>query len=165
MIGVCVYEYGVCRLKICLFETAHSACNSKDVDALKFQLVHHDTFYNGQIQQDSSEYLPMLIDIINKGSMFDSSSTIYPTRASLSDILFSFVLEKYTVCDVCGLRSPNLSLVVCYILHLLIPLPCKTWYYKKCNKKCKNLVLDVIRTLGTSNQTIVYNLQNICFLS
>ena len=27
--------------------------------------------------------------------------------ASLSDILFSFVLEKYIVCDVCGLRSPS----------------------------------------------------------
>ena len=38
----------------CLFHTAHNACNSKDVDALKFQLVHHDTFYNGQHQQDST---------------------------------------------------------------------------------------------------------------
>ena len=27
--------------------------------------------------------------------------------ASLSDILFSFVLEKYIVCDVSGLRSPS----------------------------------------------------------
>ena len=49
---------------------------------------------------------------------------------------------------------PHLSLVVCYILHLIIPLPCKTWYYKKCNTYT-NLVLDVIRTLGTSNQTIL----------
>ena len=30
----------------CLFQTAHNACNSKDVDALKFQLVHHDAFYS-----------------------------------------------------------------------------------------------------------------------
>ena len=28
-------------------------------------------------------------------------------QTSLSDILFSFVLEKYIVCDVCGLRSPS----------------------------------------------------------
>ena len=28
-------------------------------------------------------------------------------RASLSDILFSFVLEKYIVCDLCRLRSPS----------------------------------------------------------
>ena len=27
--------------------------------------------------------------------------------SNLSDILFSFVLEKYIVCDVCGLRSPS----------------------------------------------------------
>ena len=49
----------------------------------------------------------MLINIIHKGSMPDSSSTISPTGASLSDILFSFVSEKYIVCDVCGLRSPS----------------------------------------------------------
>ena len=33
--------------------------------------------------------------------------TYYPLGASLSDILFSFVLEKYIVCSVCGLRSPS----------------------------------------------------------
>ena len=38
--------------------------------------------------------------------MPDSSSTTYPMGASLSDILFSFVLEKYIICDVCGL-SPS----------------------------------------------------------
>ena len=50
---------------------------------------------------------------------------------------------------------PHLSLVVCYILHLLIPLLCKTWFYKDCNRNCKNPVLHVIRTLGTSNQAIL----------
>ena len=91
----------------CLFHTAHNARNSKDVDALKFQLVRHDTFYNGQNQQDSNGCLLMLINIIHKGWMPDSSSTTYPMGASLSDILFSLVLEKYIVCDVCGLRSPS----------------------------------------------------------
>ena len=81
--------------------------NSKDVDALKFQLVRHDTFYNGQNQQYSTECLLMLINIIHKGLLPHSSSTTYPTGASLSDILFSFVLEKYIVCDVCGLRCPS----------------------------------------------------------
>ena len=98
----------------CLLQTAHIVCSSKDVDALKFQLVHHDTFYKGQIQQDSTECLLMLIDIIHKGSMPDSSSATYPTGASLSDILFSFVLEKYIVCDVCGLRSPSFEYVIYY---------------------------------------------------
>ena len=76
---------------------------SKDMDALKCQLVRHDTFHNGQNQQDSTECLLMLINIIHKGSI----STTYPMGASLSYILFTFVLEKYIVCDVCGLRSPS----------------------------------------------------------
>ena len=91
----------------CLLQTTHNARNSKDVDALKFQLVRHGTFYDGQNQQDSTECLLMLINIINKGYMPDSCSTTSPTWASLSDILFSFVLEKYIVCDECGLRSPS----------------------------------------------------------
>ena len=162
----------------CMLQIAHNACNSKDVDALKFQLVRHhddvikwnifsallaicaenspvtgefpaqrsvsrsfdvlielglnkrlrkqswgwwfetvsrpllrhcndDIFYNGQNQEDSTECLLMLINIIDKGSMPDSSLTTSPMGASLSDILFSFVLEKYIVCDVCGLRSPS----------------------------------------------------------
>ena len=49
----------------------------------------------------------MLIDIIDTSPMPDSSSTTYPMGASLSDILFSFVLEKYIVYDVCWLRSPS----------------------------------------------------------
>ena len=85
-----------------MLQTAHNACNSKDVDAFKFQLVRHGIFYNGQNQEDSTEYLLMLINIIHKGSMPDSSSTTSPTGASSSDSLFSFVLEKYIVCDVCG---------------------------------------------------------------
>ena len=36
----------------------------------------------------------MLINIIHKGSMPDSNSTNHAMGASLSDILFSFVLEK-----------------------------------------------------------------------
>ena len=77
------------------------------MDALRIKSIRHDTFYNGQNQQDSTECLLMLIDIIHKGSTPGSSSTTYPTGASLSDILFSFVLENYIVCDVCGLRSPS----------------------------------------------------------
>ena len=107
----------------------------------------------------------MLIDVIHKGSMPDSSSTTYPMGVSLSDILLSFVLEKYIVCDVCGLTPPSLGIEVCYIFHLMIPLSYKAWFYKDCNRNCKNPVIDVIRTLGTSNQAIYYNLQNICFSS
>ena len=43
-----------------------------------------------------------------------------PAGASLSDILFLFVLEKYIVCDVCGLRSPVYVLMnhMIFRLHL-----------------------------------------------
>ena len=89
------------------FSYCTNCSHSKDVDALKFQLVRHDTFYNSQNQHDSTECLLMLMNIIYKGSLYDSSSTTYPMGASLSVILLSFVLEKYVVCDVCGLRSPS----------------------------------------------------------
>ena len=126
------------------------------MDALKFQLVHHDTFIMAKfnnIAPNVSWLKP------------NSGSTTYPAEAFLSDILFSFVFDKYIVCDVCELRSPHLSLVVWFILHLLIHSPCKTLYCEACNKNHKNLVLDVRRTFGTSNKTIYYHLQNICFTS
>ena len=50
-----------------LFETAHSASSSADVDAFKFRLVRYDSLFGGQIQQGSSGYLMMLIEAINKG--------------------------------------------------------------------------------------------------
>ena len=135
------------------------------MDALKFQLVRHDTFNNVQNQQDSTECLLVLINIIYKGSMPDSSSTTYPMRASLSDILFSFVFEKILSAMYADWGPPHLSQVVWYIFHLLIPHLCKTRFYKDCNRNCKNSVLDVIRTFGTSNQAIYYNLLNIYFSS
>ena len=146
-----------------MLQAVHNACNSKDVDALKFQLVRHDIFYNGQNQEDSTECLLMLINIIHKGSMPDSSSTTSPTGASLSDILFSFVLEKYIVCDVCGLRSPSFE--SSSVLHIS---PTDT-------SSMQNLILEGLQqklqkscsrcniTLGTSNRAIYCNLQNTCF--
>ena len=50
-----------------LFETAHSAPSSTDVDALKFRLVQFDKFDDGQNQEDASECLMMLIEFVNKG--------------------------------------------------------------------------------------------------
>ena len=112
----------------CMLQTAHNACNPKDVDALKFQFVRHDIFYNGQNQEDTTECLLMLINIIHKGSMPDSSSTTSPTGASLSDILFSFVWKNILSAMYVDWGPPHLSLVVCYIFHLLTPLLHKTWF-------------------------------------
>ena len=45
---------------------------------------------------------------INKGSVpYCGSHDNYSTGVSLSEILFLFMLEKYIVCDACGLRSPS----------------------------------------------------------
>ena len=107
------------------------------MDALKFQLVRHDTFYNGQNQQDSTECLLMLINIIHKGLLPDSNSTTYPMGDSLSDILFHLFWENILSAMYADWGPPHLSLVVCYVFHLLIPPLCKTWFYKDCNRNCK----------------------------
>ena len=61
------------------------------VDALKFRLVQYDTFYKGQIQQDSSECLVMLIEVLNRGSVpFCGSNDNNSIGIYLSDFLFSF---------------------------------------------------------------------------
>ena len=118
-----------------LFETAHSAFSPTDVDALKIRLVKYDAFYGGQIQQDISDCPMMLLEVINKGSVpHCGSNDTNSSGVSLSEILFSFMLAKYIVCDTCELRPPppHLSLyivdLVRYISHLLIPLPCMNWY-------------------------------------
>ena len=81
-----------------LFETAHSASSFRDVDALKFRLVQSDNFYGGVKQEDASERLTMLIELINKGQVpYCGSNYNNSTGISLSEILFSFMLEKYIV--------------------------------------------------------------------
>ena len=91
-----------------LFEIAHIASSSTDVDALKLRLVQYDKFYSGEQQEDAPEYLMMLIELINKGSVpYCGSNDNNSTGVSLSEILFSFMLEKYIVCDAFGPRSPS----------------------------------------------------------
>ena len=102
-----------------LFEISCSTSSSTDVDAPKFRLVQYDQFYSGEQQEDASECLMMLIELINKGSVpYCGSNDNNSTGVSLSEILFSFMLQKYIVCDACGLRSPSFeSSSVLYITH------------------------------------------------
>ena len=62
----------------------------------------------------------MLIEVINKGSVpYCVSNDNNSTGISQSEIVFSFMLEKYIVCDACGLRSPSFeSSSVLYIACL-----------------------------------------------
>ena len=59
-------------------------------------------------KEDASGCLMMLRELINKGSVpYCGSNDDNSTGVSLSEILFSFMLEKYIVCDAWGLRSPS----------------------------------------------------------
>ena len=149
----------------CIFHTAHNIRHSKDVDALKFQLIRHDAFYNGQNQQDSTECLLMLMKISIR-----AHCPIQIQQLILRGLLYlisCFHLFWKTILSAmyADWGPPHLSLVVCYIFHLLIHILCKTSFYKDCNRNCKIPVFDVITTLGTSNQAIYYNLLNIYFSS
>ena len=72
------------------------------------QISTSTIWYVLQNQDDRLEYLLMLIEVINKGSVhYCCPNDDISTGVSLSDGLFSFMLKKYTVCEVCGLRSPS----------------------------------------------------------
>ena len=64
----------------------------------------------------------MLIQVANKGSVpYCGSNYNNSTGVSLSEILFSYMLEKYFVCDWSGLRSPSIaSNTVLYITAIYI---------------------------------------------
>ena len=79
--------------------------------------------------------------------------------------LVFFVLEKYIVCDVFGLRFPSFESSSVLYITLTNASSVQDLILPGMQQKYINLVLDVIRTVGTSNQTIFYNLQNICFSS
>ena len=66
-------------LSKCLFETAHSASNSTDVDGLKFRIV----------QYDNSTMAKMLIEVINKDSV--------PYCFSNGNILGRYLYSKFKV--------------------------------------------------------------------
>ena len=135
------------------------------MDALNFQLVQYDTFYGGQINQNSSQCLMMLIKVIKKGSVpyCDShNNNNNCTGVSLSEISFSFMLEKYIVCDACGLRSPSFeSSGVLYITSTYTS-SMQELIMQGMQQKCP--AFDVKKTLGMSNLTIFYSLQSICLL-
>ena len=100
----------------------------------------------------------MLIELINKGSVpYCGSNDNNSTGVSLSEILFSVMLEKYIVCDACGLRSPSFESVL-YITPTCtssVQELIKQGMEQKLEKSCFN----ARRTLGMSNLIIFYNLQ------
>ena len=100
---------GVIAKTLCSAAMATSA--SGEVGKLKSLLAQYNSFYSGFTQEDASECLFMLLDIINQGTigapLVEKSHTSTLCGVSLSDSLFSFVLEKYYACDTCKLHSPS----------------------------------------------------------
>ena len=150
-----------------LFETAHSASNSTDVDALKFRLVQYDKLYGGETQEDASKCLMMLLQLINKGSVpYCASSDDNSTGVSLSEILFSFMLEEYIVCDACRLRSPSFQCSSVLYITPTCTFSMQELIKQGMEKNRKSPAFDTRRTLGMSNLIIFYTLQTFdyCFV-
>ena len=83
-----------------------SAQGSEIMVHVNMWLVKYDAFYNFQIQKDGAECHMMLVELINKGSVTHyGSNDNNSTGVSLFDILFSFMLQKCAVCNVCGLKD------------------------------------------------------------
>ena len=89
---------------------ARAASASAEVGKLKSLLAQYSSFYSGFTQEDASECLFMLLDIIHQrtigASLVENDYTSTLCGVSLSDSLFSFVLEKYFTYNACELRSP-----------------------------------------------------------
>ena len=85
-------------LSKCLFNTAIFSSKSQDVDVLKTRLTQYDNFHNGLVQQDATECLLMIIEIIKKGSVtcFETieNARNFSSGVSLSDFLLSIILES-----------------------------------------------------------------------
>ena len=85
---------------------------------------------------------------------------VIPHGVSLSNILLSSMLEKYVVCNICGLRSTSFE-----FSSVLYITPTYTSSMQKIiQQKLKSPVSDVTRTLGMWNWTIFYSLQSIWLL-
>ena len=101
------------------------------------------------------------IIVINKSSVpYCGSNDNNSIGVSLSEILFSFMLEKYIVCDACGLRSPSFksSSVLHITRNYTSSMP--ELIKQGMQQKLESPAFDE-GTLGMSNLMIFYRLQTI----
>ena len=87
----------------CLFDTAHKTQSAHEVETLKLQLSTYNSFLTGEIQEDACECLMLLIEIMDKGFGPCPTNDNINRKGSFSELLFSFVLEKYAICT---MKSP-----------------------------------------------------------
>ena len=76
------------------------------MEALKLQLSTYNSFFTGDIQDDACECLVLLIEIMDKGFGLCPTNANINNKGLFSELLFSFVLEKYIICDICTIKSP-----------------------------------------------------------
>ena len=94
------------KISECLFDTAHKTPSAQEVESLKLQLSTYNSFFTGEIQEDACECLMLLIEIMDKGFGPCPTNDNINSKGSFSELLFSFVLGKYTICDICTMKSP-----------------------------------------------------------
>ena len=94
------------KISECLFDTAHKTPSAQEVETLKLQLSTYNSFFTGEIQEDACECLMLLIEIMDKAFGLCPTNDNINSKGSFSELLFSFVLEKYIICDICTMKSP-----------------------------------------------------------
>ena len=92
------------KISECLFDTAHKTPSAQEVETLKLQLSTN--FFSGEMQEDACECLMLLIQIMDKGFGLCPTKDNINNKLSFSELIFSFVLEKYIICDICKMKSP-----------------------------------------------------------
>ena len=90
----------------CLFDTAHKTPRAQEVEILKLQLSTYNSFFTGETQEDACECLMLLIEIMDKGFGLCPTIDNISSKGSFSELLFSFVLEKYIIYEICTVKSP-----------------------------------------------------------
>ena len=79
------------------------------------------------MQQESFEWPLLLMNIMNQWFVPYSTDghVVTSDRDSLSESFLSFILEKYIVCDVCGLRSSSFETASVFYITLTNNPSCK----------------------------------------
>ena len=77
------------------------------METLKLQLSNYNSCFTDETPEDACKCLVLLIKIMDKGfGLFPTNDNISSKRSS-SELLFSFVLQKYIIYDIHEVKSPG----------------------------------------------------------
>ena len=94
------------KISECLFDIAHKTSSAQEVETVKLKLSTCNSFFTGETQYGACECLMLLTEIMDKGFGLCLTNDNISSKGSFSELLFSFVLEKYIICDICTVKSP-----------------------------------------------------------